>query len=538
MIACVLGVLVIAVDYVVSGFQNTSARRDKNMDWLLPTVAIIGLALAVWIGYDLCQRKHAILHNFPVIGHFRYWLEAIGPELRQYIVTSNNEERPFSRDERRWVYASSKSQNNYFGFGTDNDLEASPNYLIIRHSAFPLSEPQPGDANYDPQHRIPCAKVLGAHRRRAKAFRPSSVVNISAMSFGSLSAAAVEALNRGAKAADCLHNTGEGGVSRFHQHGGELVWQIGTGYFGCRDSKGRFDESKFLDVVAANSIRAIELKLSQGAKPGRGGLLPATKITPEIAAIRGIPIGKDCVSPAAHTEFQDVDSMLDFVERLANESGLPVGIKSAVGQMEFWRDLADQMAKTDRGVDFITIDGGEGGTGAAPLVFSDHVALPFKLGMSHVYQVFADADMHGKTVFVGSGKLGFPETALLAFGLGCDMINVGREVMLAIGCIQAQRCHTGHCPTGVATQNRWLVSGLDPKFKSHRMANYVVTLRKELLQLSRACGVPHPALISTDHFEILDECFAGRSATQCFGYADPSRTMSPEAAQEIRQLMS
>ena len=489
------------------------------MSWFLITVGIIVAGLAAWITFDLLQKKHAILHNFPIIGHVRYWLEAIGPELRQYIVTSNNEERPFSRDERRWVYASSKKQNNYFGFGTDNDLETSPNYLIIRHAAFPLNDPQPGDPQHDPAHRIPCGKVLGGSRQRRAAFRPDSVVNISAMSYGSLSGPAIEALNRGVRLAGSLHNTGEGGVSLHHQHGGELIWQIGTGYFGCRDPAGQFDMHRFLDVVRANPVRAIEIKLSQGAKPGRGGLLPAAKITPEIAAIRGVPLGRDCVSPAAHTAFRDVSSLLDFVERLADESGLPTGIKSAVGQMDFWRDLVRQMSSSGRGVDFITIDGGEGGTGAAPLVFADHVALPFKLAVSSVYRLFTDADLQAKVVFIGSGKLGFPAAGLLAFGLGCDMINVGREAMLAIGCIQAQRCHTGHCPTGVATQNRWLMSGLDPTHKASRVANYIVTLRKELLELSRACGVAHPALITTDHFEVLDECFVGRSATECFGYS-------------------
>jgi glutamate synthase (ferredoxin) len=308
-------------------------------------------------------------------------------------------------------------------------------------------------------------------------------------------------------------------VAPHHQHGGDLIWQIGTGYFGCRTEQGRFDISRFRDIVAANPIRAIEIKLSQGAKPGRGGLLPAAKITPEIAEIRGVPMGQDCASPASHAEFRDVDSMLDFVERLAEQSGLPVGIKSAVGQMDFWQQLVDHIIRSHRSVDFITIDGGEGGTGAAPLVFSDHVALPFKLGMSSVYRLFRDAELDQKIVFIGSGKLGFPETGLLAFGLGCDMINIGREAMLSIGCIQAQRCHTGHCPTGVATQNRWLMSGLDPTHKANRFANYVVTLRKELLQLSRACGVTHPSQVSTDHFAILDECFRARSAVECFGYA-------------------
>jgi glutamate synthase domain-containing protein 2 len=501
-------------------------------------IGVVVLVLLAWVLVDVRQRKHAILHNFPIIGHFRYWLESIGPELRQYIVTNNNEERPFSRDQRSWVYASSKRQNNYFGFGTDNDLENSPNYLIIKHSAFPLSEPRAGDPAYDPQYGVPCAKVLGAARGRARAFRPTSIVNVSGMSFGALSAPAVEAMNRGAALAGCLHNTGEGGIAPPHKHGGPLTWQIGTGYFGCRDKRGRFCMSKFLDNVAAHPVRAIEIKLSQGAKPGMGGLLPAAKITPEIAAIRGIPLGKDCVSPPAHPEFRNVDEMLDFVEQIAQISGLPVGIKSAVGEGRFWTDLARQMADTGRGVDFITIDGGEGGTGAAPMVFSDFVALPFKLAMSRVYREFVEAGLHEDIVFIGSGKLGFPESALFAMALGCDMINVGREAMLAVGCIQALKCHTGHCPTGVATQNRWLMSGLDPTLKSARLANYIVTLRKELLQLSRACGLPHPALVSMQQFEILDERFRAVSAAECFGYDPTWGLPSADDQLDIRHIMT
>ena len=488
-------------------------------------VWILLALLAAVILYDLVQKNHAILRNFPVIGHLRYLLEEIGPELRQYIVTGNDEERPFSRDQRRWVYASAKKANNYFGFGTDNDLEQSPNYLVIKHAAFPHPPPGSGDEQHYP---LACAKVFGAHRERAKAFRPASVVNISGMSFGSLSAAAIEALNRGASLAGCLHNTGEGGVSPYHKNGGELIWQLGTGYFGCRDEQGRFDLATLKHVVAASPVRAIEIKLSQGAKPGLGGLLPAAKITPEIAAIRRIPMGKDCASPSRHTAFHDVDSLLDFVEMLADETGLPVGIKSAVGESAFWVQLAEQMSDGSRGVDFITIDGGEGGTGAAPLVFSDHVALPFKLGFSRVYRIFAERDLQHRVTFIGSGKLGFPANALLAFALGCDMINVGREAMMAIGCIQAQRCHTGHCPTGVATQNRWLMGGLDPTEKAPRLANYVVTMRKELTLLSRTCGVAHPSLISGEHIEIVDDRFGTRPASEVFGYKRGWGVYAPE----------
>jgi glutamate synthase (ferredoxin) len=504
----------------------------------LVILGVVAGLLAAWVVHDVLQRGHAVIHNFPIVGHFRYWLEALGPELRQYIVTGNDEERPFSRDQRRWVYASSKRDNNYFGFGTDNDLEESSGYLIVKHSAFPLIEAPPGSPQYDPQYRVPCTKVMGAARRRAKAFRPASVVNISGMSFGSLSGPAVEALNRGAKIAGCMQTTGEGGLSPYHKNGGDLVWQVGTGYFGCRTPEGRFDLARFKDTVAASPVRAIEIKLSQGAKPGLGGILPKAKITAEIAQIRGIPMGRDCVSPAAHTAFRDVDSMLDFVELLAQETGLPIGIKSAVGEMEFWQELVKQMSMTPRGVDFVTIDGGEGGTGAGPLVFSDHVALPFKIGFSRVYRQFAEAGLHEGIVFVGSGRLGFPEVALLAYTLGCDTINVAREAMMAIGCIQSQRCHTDHCPTGVATQNRWLTAGLDPTLKAVRCANYILTLRKELLQLGRACGVAHPALVPRDRLEIVDPGFQSRAIAEIFGYPNGLGALGEEGRERVARMMA
>lgn len=497
---------------------------------------VVLAVLLLIVVYDLVQKRHAILRNFPIIGHVRYLLEAIGPELRQYIVTSNNEERPFSRDQRRWVYSSAKKQNNYFGFGTDERFELNPNYLIIKHNTLPPSDP------IDPPHGdeaywLPCAKVLGSHRGRTHAFRPDSVVNISGMSFGSLSSAAVEAMNRGAEIAGCLQNTGEGGISPYHRKGGELIWQIGTGYFGCRDSEGRFSMEHLLENIERSPVRAIEVKLSQGAKPGLGGVLPSAKITPEISRIRGIPMGKDCHSPSHHSAFTDVDSMLDFVETLGDRTGLPIGIKSAVGDREFWEELARRMADEDRGVDFIAVDGGEGGTGAAPLVFSDHVALPFKLAFSRVYSIFAEAGVHEKVVFAGSGKLGFPESALLAFAMGCDLVHVGREAMLAVGCIQAQRCETGHCPTGVATQNRWLVRGLDPTSKAARMANYVLQLRKELRQLSRACGEAHPGLVTGEHLEMLQGEYASRTICEVFGLDPAWGLPSPPDRRRIHEIM-
>ncbi|MDT8342669.1 MAG: FMN-binding glutamate synthase family protein [Longimicrobiales bacterium] len=485
---------------------------------MLTTILALAAGVVVAVAvYDLLQTRHAILRNFPVVGHLRYLLESVGPELRQYIVTGNDEERPFSRDQRSWVYASAKRQNAYHGFGTDNDVEHRSSYLIIKHDTLGRLDTH-HDEDRDPLHRLPAAKVLGGHRGRRRAFRPESVVNLSGMSFGSLSWAAVTALNRGAALAGCLHNTGEGGIAPHHLHGGELIWQIGTGYFGCRTADGGFDRAEFLRKVEAHPVRAVEIKLSQGAKPGLGGVLPGRKVTPEIAAIRGLPVGESVVSPSSHRAFRTVDEMLDFVEDLAEATGLPVGIKSAVGGMAFWEELAERMASEERGVDFITIDGGEGGTGAAPPAFADHVALPFKMGFSRVYRTFAERGMHQRVVWGGSGKLGFPETALMAFCLGCDLIHVAREAMLAVGCIQAQRCHTDHCPTGVATQNRWLVRGLDPADKAVRVASYVCALRKELLRLSHACGVDHPGLLDSDHMEMLDGRFGSRPLRAVFGY--------------------
>ena len=500
--------------------------------------AAAGLAALAGVAVrDLLQREHTVLRNFPVVGHARYLLEALGPELRQYLVAGNNEERPFTRDQRRWVYASAKKENNYFGFGTDNDLEYTAGYPVINHKAFgravPTTHVQAGQDVV-----LPSAKVLGAARGRAGSFRPGSVVNISAMSFGSLSAAAVEALNRGAALAGCLHNTGEGGLSPHHRHGADLVFQIGTAYFGCRDERGRFDLERLKDLVAGAPVRALEIKLSQGAKPGLGGVLPGAKVSAEIAATRGVPEGRDCISPSRHAEFCDTDSLLDWVELLATETGLPVGIKSAVGDMGFWDDLTELMSRDDRGVDFVTVDGGEGGTGAAPLIFTDSVSLPFQLGFARVYARFAARNLQERVTFIGAGKLGLPDNAIVAFALGCDMVNVAREAMLAIGCIQAQKCHTDTCPTGVATQNAWLAHGLDPALKSVRAANYVSTLRRDLLKVAEACGVEHPGLIDSGSVEVLTGRTASTPLREVYDYREGWGLPSAADRDDIAAIMT
>ncbi len=505
-------------------------------------LAVLGVMVVLLAGvviYDLSQKRHAILRNFPVVGHLRFLLEKVGPELRQYIVTDNNEERPFSRDERTWVYTSSKMENNNFGFGTDNDLESARNYVIIKHSAFPAAARVGEPDHPDLSVTLPAPKVLGASHGRVHAWRPASAINVSGMSFGSLSGPAVEALNRGCALAGAFQTTGEGGITDYHRHGGDLVWQIGTGYFGCRTTDGRFDLARLVDGVASAPVRAIEIKLSQGAKPGLGGVLPAAKVTPEIAAIRGVPVGVICRSPAGHSAFSDVDSLIEFIESIAEATGLPVGIKSAVGESAFWTELAGRMSAGGGGPDFITIDGGEGGTGAAPLSFADHVSLPFRWAFTRAYREFAELGLTDDIVFVGSGKLGLPESALSAMAMGCDLVNVGRTALLSIGCIQSQRCHTDRCPTGVATQNPRFTRGLDPALKSVRCANYIATLRFELLRLARACGVVHPALVTTDQIELLEDRWRSTPLREVIGYEPgwglPSMSQQAELCRSMAQ---
>lgn len=447
------------------------------------------------------NKKHTIKHNYPVVGHIRYLLERIGPELRQYIVANNREELPFNRSQRAWIYASSKKENNYSGFGTDQDIYAA-GHVFIKPAVFPFYVNK-GHLNYDDPTFLPCAKVMGLYNKRKRPFRPYSVINISAMSYGSLSAAAVEALNKGAMKAGCYHNTGEGGCSPYHSFGADVVFHFGTGYFGVRDEHGNFSMEKMVKLVQEKPfIRAIEIKLSQGAKPGKGGVLPAAKISKEIAETRGIAMGKDVLSPVAHSAFKNVPEMLQFIEDIAENTGLPVGFKSAVGKMEHWEELADLMVKTGKGPDFITIDGGEGGTGAAPPAFADNVSLPFVHAFANVYQVFASRGLTDRVVFIASGKLGFPASALMAFAMGADVINVARESMMAIGCIQAQKCHTNHCPAGIATSSKWLQAGLDPTLKADRFYNYVKTLRKEMLEITHACGYEHPCQMKMEDVEL------------------------------------
>lgn len=471
----------------------------------IPWWGYVLIVLALIALRDILQRKHTISHNFPIIGHIRYILEGIGPELRQYLVANNREELPFNRIERGWIYASAKGENNYEGFGTDRDIYAFQ-HVFINNAMMPY-KPAQDHPNLNNKYFLPCAKVMGAHNKRRKPYRPASIINVSAMSFGSLSAKAVEALNIGVGKANAYHNTGEGGLSPYHSNGGDVVFHFGTGYFGVRDTEGNFSMEKLKELVANNPfIRAIEIKLSQGAKPGKGGVLPGKKITKEIAQIRGVEIGKDVLSPPTHSAFSNVPELLAFIEDIAEQTGLPVGIKAAIGKLEQWDELIEGMKQSGKGPDFIAVDGGEGGTGAAPPSFADHVSLPWVYGFADLYQRFVQAGLCERVVFIGSGKLGFPAKAAMAFAMGVDVINVAREAMMSIGCIQAQICHTNRCPSGVATQKKWLQNGIDVPLKSDRLCQYFKTFRKELIEITHAAGYEHPCQFKLSDIEMnLDD---------------------------------
>ncbi len=469
----------------------------SNIPWWLWIIIVLAL-IAI---RDVFQRKHTISHNFPIIGHIRYMFESIGPEMRQYFVANNREELPFNRIERGWIYASAKQENNYEGFGTDRDIYAHQ-HIFINNAMMPFKIDKDHPNSIDKAF-LPCAKVIGAYNKRRRPYRPASVINISAMSFGSLSAKAVESLNKGVKIADAYHNTGEGGLSPYHQNGGDVVFHFGTGYFGVRSKDGGFSMEKMVKLVEDNPfIRAIEVKLSQGAKPGKGGVLPGAKITKEIAEIRGVEVGKDVLSPPNHKAFSNVSELVDFIEDIAEQTGLPVGIKAAIGKLDQWEELADIMKATGKGPDFIAVDGGEGGTGAAPPSFADHVSLPWVYGFGDLYRLFQQKGLTERIVFIGSGKLGFPAKAAMAFAMGVDCINVAREAMMSIGCIQAQICHTNRCPAGVATQSKWLQNGINIPLKSERLAQYFKSFKKELIEITHAAGHEHPCQFNMDDIEV------------------------------------
>ncbi len=474
---------------------------------------ILGIILLIGV-YDFFNKKHTIKSNFPLIGRLRYFLESIGPEMRQYVVAGNREELPFNRVDRSYIYASSKGENNLIGFGSDADFN-KPGHFFIKTSALPIRE-------INIPSEVKPTKIIGPNRK--KPYHPQSIVNISGMSYGALGKRATEANNRGAHIAHAYHNTGEGGYSpEYHGNGADVVFNLGTSYFGCGhtnpDGTRTFDLSMLVKLVQENpNIKMIEVKLSQGAKPGKGGVLPGDKVTKEIAKIRGIEVGKDVISPAYHSAFDSVHGLVGFVEEIAEATGLPVGIKSAVGKSQFWVDLACAMRVKGEGPDFITIDGGEGGTGAAPAAFADNMSLPFYEAFTTVYKIFKDYYDVDKITWIASGKLGLPSKAVVAFAMGADMINIAREVMISAGCIQAQKCHVGNCPAGIATHKWWLEKGFNIEDKSERVGRFIKTLRKDILQSAYACGYNHPSQFKMDDVVMCTNSSNRNTLKEIYGY--------------------
>jgi len=490
---------------------------------------ILGLLLLMAI-YDVFNRKHTIMSNFPLIGRLRYLIEKIGPEMRQYLVAHNREENPFNRVWRSYIYASAKGQNNLTGFGSDADFNKN-GHFYIKTSAFPTKINK--TINVISPDALPCSKTIG--EKRAFPYKPGSVVNISAMSYGSLGKRATTANNIGARKSLAYHNTGEGGFSKdYHNNGSDVVFQIGTGYFGCgtSDEHGNrtFAIDKLVKLIKENRcIKMIEIKLSQGAKPGKGGILPGKKVTKEIAEIRGIEVGKDVHSPAHHSAFSNVEEMIDFIELIAMKTGLPVGIKSAIGKLDFWEELAKKMAESKvmensvKGPDFITIDGGEGGTGAAPAAFADNMSLPFDDAFTSVYKIFLTRFIEDEVVWIASGKLGHPTIAAKAFAMGADLINIAREVMISAGCIQAQICHTGNCPAGIATHKWWLEKGLNVQDKGERVGRFINTLKKDIVQVTHAAGYCHPSQFNTDDV-VVNSGDTRKTLEEIYGYKKRNKT--------------
>jgi glutamate synthase domain-containing protein 2 len=446
-------------------------------------LGLAGLGLGV---RDMLQPRHAVLRNYPVIGHLRFLLEFIRPEMRQYFIESDNEASPFSRQQRSLVYQRAKGDPDKRPFGTQLDVHAE-GYEWLNHSLAPT---QLNSADF----RI----AIGAGLPQPYS---ASVFNISAMSFGALSANAILALNAGAQRGAFMHDTGEGSISVHHRvHGGDLVWEIGSGYFGCRDDHGHFDEARFVANAREPQVKLIEVKLSQGAKPGHGGVLPGPKVTAEIAAARGVPVGIDCVSPAAHSAFSTPVELLQFVARLRELSGgKPAGIKLCIGHPWEWFALCKAMLETGLVPDFIVVDGAEGGTGAAPLEFTDHVGAPMQEGLLLVHNSLVGLGLRERVKIGAAGKIISAFDIARAMALGADWCNSARGFMFALGCIQAQTCHTGNCPTGVTTQDPLRQRALVVGDKAERVLHFHQNTLHALMELVQAAGLQHPAEITARH---------------------------------------
>ncbi|MBS1837716.1 MAG: FMN-binding glutamate synthase family protein [Actinobacteria bacterium] len=451
-------------------------------------VALVPLAVVgIW---DVMQRRHSILRNFPILGHSRYLLEGIGAELHQYLVESNTDGRPFDRDTRSLIYERAKRRPDVKAFGTELDVYEL-GYTWLAHSIAPRPVPE------DPVGRL---RIVVGGERCSQPYS-LSVLNISAMSFGSLGANAVRAMNKGAMEGRFAQDTGEGGISRYHREfGGDLIWEIGTGYFGCRTADGSFDAERFAEQALEPQVKMVEIKISQGAKPGHGGLLPAAKVSPEIAEARGVPVGEDVLSPMSHSAFSTPIEMMSFITLLRDLSGgKPVGFKLCIGDPRELAAITKAMIETETYPDFVVVDGGEGGTGAAPLEFSDSLGMPLVEGLMLVQNVLTGAGVRDRIRLGASGKLVTASAIAQAMALGADWCNTARAFMMSVGCIQAQICHTNRCPVGVTTQNPRLQRALVVEDKSVRARQFHDSTVRALAELVSAMGLDHPGELRPEH---------------------------------------
>jgi glutamate synthase domain-containing protein 2 len=460
-------------------------------------VTLIGVGLltvAVMYVVDVTQRKHTIRRNYPVIGRFRYWFEHLGEFFRQYFFAMDREEMPFNRAERAWVYRAAKNLDLNLAFGSTRDLNPSGTVLFL-NSAFPTLEQDAA---------MPSAVTIGPYCRHP--YTTSAFFHISGMSYGALSAPAVRALSRGAAKAGCWLNTGEGGLSPFHEEGGgDLVFQLGTAKYGARDLDGKLSDEKLIQLSAKESVKMFEIKLSQGAKPGKGGILPAEKVSAEIAAIRGIPEGHASISPNGHPDIRSVEDLLDMIDHIRQVTGKPVGFKTVLGDKQWLRDMvaAIRIRGVDRAPDFITLDSADGGTGAAPQPLMDYVGLPLKESLPWLCNLLSEAGLKERVRVIASGKLINPSMVAWAIACGADFVTSARGFMFSLGCIQAMQCHKNTCPTGVTTHDPKLQRGLDPTDKAERVAHYQRNLTYSVGLIAHACGVPEPRLLRRHHVHMV-----------------------------------
>lgn len=459
----------------------------KVDDWFLVVAIVTGILSLIGV-CDLIQTRHAVLRNYPILGHMRYLIEAIRPEIRQYLLETDDEKLPFSRAQRSLVYARAKNEGGERPFGTMVDVYQD-GYEFIGHSMRPAPESDPAGFRITiggPQCRQPYS---------------ASVLNISAMSFGSLSANAIRALNKGARLGNFAHDTGEGSISPYHrENGGDIIWELGSGYFGCRDENGNFSPERFSAQARDPQVKMVEIKLSQGAKPGHGGILPGHKVSAEIALTRGVPEGKTCVSPSSHPAFSTPLEMMAFITQLRELSGgKPVGFKFCLGHPWEFMSIVKAMLQTGVVPDFIVVDGKEGGTGAAPVEFTDHLGVPLREGLLLVHNTLVGAGLRDKVKIGASGKLisAFDIASILA--IGADWVNIARGFMFAIGCIQSQSCHTNKCPTGVATQDKLRQRALVVPDKAERVRNFHRNTLKALAEMLAAAGLSHPDELGPHH---------------------------------------